>query len=250
MATGMLTSCAPARPKLVGEELGQSFVAGLMQEWSELSTHFTSVKGLAKVKVSTPEKSLNGTQVLLAERPDRLRAETLSPFGSPLLLLATDGEQLGVFLPSRSLFYAGAATPENLSRFVRIPLQLNDLVSVLLYQPPLIDAWNEVGFELEGSGWLVVRSGLSSRQELSFNHNRQLVEMSYYNHDTLLLKINYGNFSDAGARFPRSFAIELPEQKTHASLEFSEPEINAEMKFGIFQLTPPEGATIVSLDDE
>jgi outer membrane lipoprotein-sorting protein len=250
LMTTLLTACAPVRPKTVGEQMSQDFVAEFMQEWSENSARVTSVQGLAKVKVHSPDNKLNGTQVILAEKPDRLRAETLSPFGSPLLLLAADGDKLGVLLPSRNLYYTGAASPANLERFVRIPLRLADLVSVLLYQPPIIDARSEEGFELVEGGWLLIRRGSSHRQELTFNGERQLVEASYFDRDKLLMKITYGKFDEAGERFPLFFGIELPEQKTTASLEFSDPETNGKLKAGIFQLTPPAGVTIVSLDEE
>lgn len=256
MILSLLVSCAPVRPKLVGESVDQSFADGLMQEWFENSAQVTSVQGLAKVKVHTPEKTLSGTQVILAEKPNRLRAETLSPFGSPLLLLAADGKKLGVSLPSRNTFYTGEATAANLGRFVRIPLRLTDLVSVLLYQPPMIDALSEKAFELQKGGWLLVRYGPSRRQELIFNHARQLVEVSYYKQDEfykqdeLFLKINYGQFPEDGSRFPQLFSIELPEAKTTASLKFSDLEINGTLRPGIFQLSPPAGATVISLDNE
>jgi outer membrane lipoprotein-sorting protein len=250
LIVSLLASCAPVRPKLVGESVDQSFADGLMQEWFENSAQVTSVQGLAKVKVHTPEKSLNGTQVILAEKPNRLRAETLSPFGSPLLLLAADGKNLGVSLPSRNTFYTGESTAANLGRFVRIPLRLTDLISVLLYQPPMIDPLNEEAFELQQGGWLLVRYSPSRRQELTFNHAHQLVEVSYYNQDELFLKINYGQFSEDGSHFPQLFSIELPEAKTTASLKFSDLETNGTLRPGIFQLAPPEGATVISLDDK
>jgi len=250
LIVSLLASCAPVRPKLVGESIDQSFADGLMQEWFENSAQITSVQGLAKVKVHTPEKSLNGTQVILAEKPNRLRAETLSPFGSPLLLLAADGKKLGVSLPSRNTFYTGEATAANLGRFVRIPLRLTDLISVLLYQPPMIDVLSEEAFELQKGGWLLVRYGPLRRQELIFNHARQLVEVSYYKQEELFLKINYGQFPEDGDRFPQLFGIELPEAQTTASLKFSDLETNGTLRPGIFQLVPPEGATVVSLDDK
>jgi hypothetical protein len=244
------------RTNLVGEPISRSFADGLMQEWYENSAWVTSVQGLAKVKVHTPEKSLTGTQVILAEKPNRLRAETLSPFGSPLLLLAADGKKLGVSLPSRNIFYTGEATAANLGRFVRIPLRLTDLISVLLYQPPMIDVLNEEAFALQEGGWLVVRNSSLRRQELIFNHVRQLVEVSYYKQDEfykpdkLFLKINYGKFAEEGTPFPRLFGIELPEAEITASLRFSDLETNGVLRSGIFQLSPPKGATVVSLDDE
>ena len=246
----LLTSCAPVRPLLVGDQVSKRFASELMQEWSENSARIISVQGLAKVKVQSPENSLSGTQVILAEKPDRLRAETLSPFGSPLLLLAADGETLGVLLPSQNLFYTGVASPANLGRFARIPLRLSDLVSVLLYQPPIINARSDKAFELQEGGWLLVRNGSSRRQELTFNHERQLVEIRYYDSDKMLLKITYGKFSEEGDRFPLLFGIELPEQDTTASLEFSDLKTNGKLRPGIFQLTPPEGVTVIPLDEE
>ena len=246
----LVVSCAPMHPKLVGEPVNQSFANGLMQEWYENSAWVTSVQGLAKVKVHTPEKSLNGTQVILAEKPNRLRAETLSPFGSPLLLLAADGKKLGVSLPSRNIFYTGEATAANLGRFVRIPLRLTDLISVLLYQPPMMTVLSEEAFALQEGGWLLVRYSALRRQELIFNHARQLVEVSYYDGDKLFLKINYGKFPEEGGHFPHLFGIELPEAEITASLRFSDLETNGSLRSGIFQLTPPKGATVVSLDDE
>jgi outer membrane lipoprotein-sorting protein len=245
----LLTSCVPVRPLFVGKPVSQIFADGLMQDWSECSAKVTSVQGLAKVKVHTPDDSLNGTQVILAEQPDRLRAETLSPFGSPLLTLATDGEKLGVLLPSRNLFYTGASTAENLGRFVRIPMPLTDLLSVLLYQPPLIDARNEEAYELQENGWLLVRRNFSQRQELTFNSERQLIEVRYFEADSLFMKVHYGQFLKAGECFPQFYGIDLPGQKTVASLEFSDLQTNGELRPGIFQLTPPPGVTIVSLDE-
>jgi outer membrane lipoprotein-sorting protein len=256
LTISLLVSCVPVRPKLVGEPVNRSFADGLMQEWYENSAWVTSVQGLAKVKVHTPEKSLTGTQVILAEKPNRLRAETLSPFGSPLLLLAADGKKLGVSLPSRNIFYTGEASAANLGRFVRIPLRLTDLISVLLYQPPMIAVLSEKAFALQNGGWLLVRYSSLRRQELIFNHVRQLVEVSYYKQDEfykpdkLFMKINYGRFSEDGDHFPQLFNIELPEAKTTASLKFSDLETNGTLRPGIFQLTPPKGATVVSLDEE
>ena len=246
----LLAACAPARPKLVGDRMSQGFTDELMREWAERSAQIFSVQGLAKVKVSTPENSLNGTQVILAEKPDRMRAETLSPFGSPLLLLAADGENLGVLLPSQNLYYTGIASPANLGRFVRIPLQLSDLVSVLLYQPPIVKAWSVETFALQDGGWLLVRTGSLRRQELTFNHARQLVEVGYFDRDKLLLKITYGKFSEKEGGFPLLFGIDLPGQETMATLEFSDPETNGSLRPGIFQLTPPDGVTTVFLDEE
>ena len=138
----LLSSCAKLAPKLVGEPVSQDFAAGLMQEWLTSSEQYRSLSGLAKFSMVTPERSLNGSQVLLIEKPNSLRAEVLSLFGSPLLLLAANGDRLDALLPFENEFYTGSASAKNLGRFVRLPLKLEDLVNVLLYQPPIIAADN------------------------------------------------------------------------------------------------------------
>lgn len=246
----LLSACVPVPARMTGEQVSQSFADGLLQEWLDNSARFTSIQGLAKVRVRGPEKSLSGTQVIIAEKSDHLRAETLSPFGSPLLLLAADGDKLGVLLTAQNLYYTGTATPENLRRFIRIPLRLADLVSILLYQPPLINVKSAAAFQLEEGGWMLLCTAPPRRQELIFSPSRQLVEVRYFAQDNLFLKIAYGEFMEERDYFPSVFEIDLPEQQTTASLEFADPSINGELRPDIFQMTPPTGATVITLDDE
>ncbi len=248
-ASSLLISCAPVQPKPVTSPISPGFAHELIQSWHENYAHITSVQGLAKVKVQTTEKSLSGSQVILAEKPNRLRTETLSPFGSPLLILVTDDESLGVSVPGQNVFYSGAATAENLGRFVRIPLQVNDLVALLLYQPPLISVRSEEAFKIQNEGWLLIRHNETFRQELTFNSDRLLIAVSYYDNGELFLQLNYGNFASEEGFFPKHFGVDLPEQQITATLDFSDLQTNGKLKSGIFQLSPPEGATIVSLDE-
>lgn len=248
LLASVLAACAPARLPLLGEPVSPTFAEELMQAWSEQAAKVSSLQGLAKVKVQAPLNALNGSQVILAQKPDRLRAETLSPFGSPMLLLAADGGTLEVSLPGQNVYYTGAATPANLDLFVHMPLRLSDLVDVLLYQPPLITAWKEEAYSLQKGGWLLVRYGTLRRQELVFNPQRQLVEVSYYEDNDLFMKINYAQFPEQGERFPHQLNLEIPDNHTTISLEFSDLETNKELRPGIFQLEPPPGARMVYLN--
>jgi len=250
LVVSLLAACAPVRPNIIGEPVSQAVADGLMQEWSTHTNSLNSVQGLAKVNVQTPLDSVHGNQVILTEKPDHLRAETLSPFGTSMMLLAADGTTLGVSLPSQNLFYTGDATPENLDLFVHLPLRLRDLVEVLLYQPPILNSWKEEAFTLQDGGWLLIRQGTSQRQELVFNPARQLVEVSYFMHNDMFLKISYARFPNQGEPFPRLLKLEIPEKQATISLEFSDLELNAKIRNGIFQLAPPPGAKVVYLPSE
>ena len=244
----LLTSCAPLRPDL-GEPVSQSFVDGLIQEWHDNAALISSVQGLAEVKVKAPMTSINGVQVVIAEKPDKLRAETLSPLGLPLVSLTTADGQLGVYLVAQNLYYTGAATPENLEQFVHIPLNVSDLVSLLLYQPPLIEAWKEEAFNLKDGGWLLVRHGSLKRQELVFDLGRRLVEVAYFKNNNLQIKAAYAKFSEQDALYPALLALEIPEKYATVSLDFSDVETNGRLRSGVFEVKAPAGAKVVYLPE-
>ncbi len=246
----LLSACAPLQSKFSGTAVNDEVGQSLLQGWQEHSALVHSVQGLAKVKVRTEEGSRSGTQVILAEQPGHLRAETLSPFGTPLLTLAANSERLSVLMPTQNRYYTGKASAENLGRFARIPLRLEDLVSVLLYQAPLIIAHAEETFALDRGGWLLIRSNANHRQELEFDSDRNLEEVRYFDSDELFLKISYARFDDQEPRFPSAFGIEIPKLQTTASLEFSELSTNREFLPGIFELKPPAGVTVIALDPE
>lgn len=244
-----LCACAPLPSRLAGTPVAPEIGDALLADWRQAAVDLSSLQGLARVKAQTAEGSLNATQVLVASRPDRLRAETLSPFGTPLLLLAADGARLGVSVPSRGTFYTGVPSPENLGRFFRIPLQLEELIDVLLYRAPLPEAVERQVFTLEAGGWLMVRRSPGRHQELRFDDRRRLIEVRYYADGQLFLEVGYGGFAD-DERLPRQVAILLPELETSASLVFGEnPYLGGDLRPELFQLAPPAGATIVSLDD-
>ena len=244
----LLSSCAPLRPEL-GKPVSQSFADGLIQEWHDNAAQISSVQGLAEVRVKAPMTSINGVQVVIAEKPDKLRAETLSPLGMPMVSLTTANGQLGVLLTAQNLYYTGVATPENLEQFINIPVDVSDLVSLLLYQPPLIEVWKEEAFNLKEGGWLLVRHGTLKRQELVFDQGRQLVEVSYYRNNDLLIKAAYAKFIEQGMRYPALLTLEIPKKYATVRLDFSDVETNGQLRSGIFEIKAPVGAKIVYLPE-
>ena len=244
----LLSSCAPVRPDL-GKPVSQSFADGLKQEWHNNTALISSVQGLAEVKVKAPMTSINGVQVVIAEKPDKLRAETLSPFGTPLVTLTTADGQLGVLLAAQNIYYTGAASPKNLEQFVHIPLDVPDLVSLLLYQPPLIEAWKEEASNLKDGGWLLVRHGTLQRQELVFDQGRHLVEVAYFKDNNLMVRAAYAKFSEQGALYPTLLTLEIPEKYATVSLDFSDVVTNGQLQPGVFEVRAPVGAKVVYLPE-
>ena len=244
----VLSGCATlpvSQPEtLAAGETGHTLLA----EWLQHSAQPQSVQGVAKVRVQTPQRTLNGTQVIVAGAPDQLRAETLSPFGTPLLVLAANGTQLAVLLPGDNLFYHGQATPENLGRFTRLPLRLADLVGILLSRPPLLTYQQLDAFALAEGGWRIELAAGQRRQLLHFDAALRLVEVHYLTAGVLQLQLVYGDYAESGDNLPRRIELKLPLQQTQASLLFNELEADRQLLPALFTLEPPPGATIIGLD--
>jgi hypothetical protein len=245
----VLTACvprppAPAVPAVALQVSEEILLEGLAQN----ARAFQSLQGLAKVRVNAGGKSLSGTQVLLAEKPDRFRAETLSPFGQPLLLMATDGQEMDVMIPSEGRFYRGEASPKNVQRFTRLPLQVTDLVHLLLYETPVIGHGERTLAAGEEGDYLLTLFGESGRlQRLRFDAALHLVESAYFRDDVLQLRVTYDQFQGDLHPFPRTVFLEMPALKAEGSLAFSEVRTNVAIPPERFTLSPSPGMEVLPI---
>lgn len=209
----------------------------------EINAHtFENLRGLAKVRVRTGEDRLSGSQVLLAEKPDRFRVEVLGLFGQPWLVMVSDGSNLQALLPGENRFLEGPASPENLQRFTRLPLKVTDLVHLLLYQVPLIGGSKTQAVPLaDGGSRLLLAGENGARQEVDFDPDRRMIASRYMDSGEVWLEIRYGEFSEAVPDFPRQLQLQLPRRGIEAEVEFSELQLNTSLPQERFRLNPPPG---------
>jgi outer membrane lipoprotein-sorting protein len=239
----LLASCAP-RPR-APLPVTPGMEHALLDRVTEIGGAFGSLQGVARVKVELGGKSMASTQVLLAEKPDRLRAEVLSPFGQPVLLAASDGVEISLLVPSKSKFYRGAASEQNLRRVFRVPLRLTDLVHILLYQVPM-GAYDSRKLTVNDQGeYVLTLSGPGERrEELLFDSERHLVGANYFLGAEALLRVDYGKFTTGNPAFPESVSLQMPAQEASASVVFSDVKTNVTIPAERFQLTPPAGVKV------
>jgi len=246
LLTLLLAACAPRPLPPVGVPPTTEEV--LLERLAESATAFGSLEGIAKLKIETAERSQTVTEVLIAEKPDRLRLETLNPFGfgQPLLTMATDGRQIDVFVPGEGKLYRDEVTLENLQRMTRLPLQLTDLVHLLLYQVPVIGHERRTVSPLDGGEVLLtLHGGGGRRQELCFDPQLRLVGASYYRGEELLLKVRYGEFTGDSRPFPKAASLVMPATSTSATVAFSDVRTNVVIPAERFRLTPPPGVEVL-----
>jgi len=237
----LLGACAVPRPAPVVPTADRDQLVGRLQQ---LARAYSSLRGLAKVRLATGEGVRTSSQVLIAERPDRFRVEVLAMFGTPLAILASDGSLFSAYLPGRSEFYRGPASADNLRRFIRLPLAARDLVGLLLYQPPLLENRDSWAVTTPQGPQLILENASGAHQEIEFDSGLRVVASRYFDAEgTLQLSARYDQFASESG-FPSRMQLQLPGEELTAEIEFSELEINAAIDAGLFRLAPPAGLEV------
>jgi hypothetical protein len=98
-----------------------------------------SVNGEARTLVETPDGSGRLTQFVVAERPNRFRIESLSFFGSPLAVMASDGQTFRLHDLENGQFFEQPADAASLARLVPLRIPVAELVDLLVGTPPLLE---------------------------------------------------------------------------------------------------------------
>lgn len=211
------------------------------------------VKGIAKIKVESPEETFSVKELIIAQAPDRLRLETLSPLGQPGFYAATDGQDLFLFAPSENTYYRGAATPRNLGLIIPLRLGVEDMVSVIRGRVPLIayDA-DHLRCAVEEAGYVLQLKGRdeNTTQVLTFSRDgMRVVTSETYGREGLTCSIRYADYEPAGSIvFPRTITVSLPSEGTTVRIHYKTVELPPEIDSSFFRLSVPQGAKIVPLE--
>ena len=102
IAVFSLISCAAKKEAAIIEDQDTS---AILEKISLHESAIRSLKGLAKVKIKTPENKISYTQVTIAKRPDLLRLEALNPFGKTVGFISSDGINIYIISPSERATY-------------------------------------------------------------------------------------------------------------------------------------------------
>ena len=130
---GCATIVGPTAPSLPGKQ----WEAGeLIKSLTQRQEQLRSVRALARVDYAGP-KGKNGFQeAILVQRPNRLRLETLSFLGSILIVTVNDKEIVG-YHPREGVYVRGQRSKANIVRYTQIPLELDEITTLLVGLPPV-----------------------------------------------------------------------------------------------------------------
>ena len=206
---------------------------------------FRSLRALASVYYSGTDGSGGFQEVVLVQRPQRVRLETLSPLGVVLLVTA-DGDEISGFHPREGLFFRGRSSKQNLLRYTQIPLELGELTSLLMGLPPF-----EARGLWEGNGSSIMRElGGGWKETISF-HSTLEIPTDWRRTDPegkVELKAQFADFSSSAGYFPLKIFLEAPPQQKRLQIRYDEPDLNIELAPGLFVQEKPENAKEVPLE--
>ncbi|MDX2495763.1 MAG: hypothetical protein QNK27_12440 [Desulfuromusa sp.] len=221
----------------------------LLAKLASESGRYSSLDGTANVSLKRGEKYLSSQQFLLIQKPNRLRADVLTGFGQLVLQIASDGKKLSAFLnttvPGR--FLRGPASYENMFRFIKVPLAVEDLLTLLLYDPPLI-AHQHSSVSVSSGGLTLTLMGINNRQELLFDRQLRLMGCRYSRSGEMFLSVDFKNLSGIDM-FPHQVVIDIPLEQTRVNVEFSDLQVNASIDAARFALKEHANIPIEILPD-
>jgi Domain of unknown function (DUF4292) len=241
-----LAGCAtvsPPEPQLPAPKWES---AELIKSIAQRREQVRSVRALARVDYAGPDGKHGFQEAVVVQRPDRLRLETLSPLGAVLIFTANDKEIVG-YHPREGVFVRGRRSKENLLRYTKIPLELDEITSVLVGLPPVDPSapWKQEG------NTLIFSPDGRKKDALAFESQQPVpTKWERFNASGAVeLSALFSDYiSTPAGLFPSKISIEAPLQKRKLEIRYQEPELNGKIPSSDFTQQKPPHAQEVPIE--
>jgi len=232
-------------------DLGQPPVAGwttdkLVGILAQRDQQFQSLRSLASVHYRGPEGTQGFQEAVLVQRPDKARLETLTLLGA-ILIVTVNADQIAGLHPREGLYLRGKSSKENLFRYTRIPLELQEMTRLLIGLPPVMIA---ADWQIGGSSLYRDLNG-QGKEIVVFDLARE-VPIRWYrlgSDGSPELSASFDNFSSTPVGlFPSKISLEAAAEKRSLEIVYQEPEVNVAIEPSLFVLEKPASAQEVPIE--
>jgi hypothetical protein len=205
---------------------------------TQRNQQFRSLRALARVDYVGPNAKQNFQEAIVVQRPDRLRLETLTFLGAILIVTVNNQEMIG-YQPREGVFVRGKASREAIARFTQIPLEPDEITTLLIGLPP-VDT--NAPWKQEGNTLLFSPNG-RARDRVAF----EIAQPAPSKWERLNsvgdveLAVSFLDYSQISAGlFASRMQIEAPLRKIKLEIRMQDPELNGPMTDDLFtQQKPP-----------
>jgi hypothetical protein len=231
------------RPELPALPADDPRPAAWLERAAALAASRTALRASARVSMAGRHGEAFTRQLVLLERPARLRLEVLGVLGQRVAVLATDGAHYDLYRAERPALESGDVHPGILYEVAGIPVTPEEAVRVALGSP---FAPGDAAPAPDGTAALpdgAVRVALLApqgdlRRTLEFAPGGEL--RRFFVHDPAgarLLDVHYRDFRDVGgAPFAHEIEVELPASRSRAAIQLQDVELNPTLPAELFRL--------------
>jgi hypothetical protein len=207
--------------------------AALSAGLHELAASRVGLRASGRVRSEGVGPSGFGKQLLLVERPARLRIEVLGPLAQRVMVLATDGERYSLYRAGQPGLERGDVHPAVLAEAAGLPLTPDAAAALLLAAPLPPGGPPEHAFEAEDGalslGW--------ADQTLDFDAAGRLVALAFHPGGQEVLGARWSEWHQVTeSAFPHRLEIELFEPAQRWQLDYQQIELNPLLTPGLFEL--------------
>jgi outer membrane lipoprotein-sorting protein len=211
-----------------------------------------SLRAVARVTVTSAQGRYSTRQTFLWRRPARLRLDTLSLFGQPVMSLVADAVQASIYYPAEGAFFQGPASAGTLARVVGLPLDVEEVAPLLMgyIRPVPTQQVSTIHLQadesmlllrfLDGAGGLIQDAWVDPDQLLP----RRVLR--YTKRGIATVDITYSDIKLLTETFPAPhvLAIWLPHAETEVRIQFLTVDLNPALSPTVFHLSAPAGMLI------
>ena len=218
---------------------------------------YDSLRGTARLSVSSIEEKYSVTELILAKKPGFLRLESIGPMGETILFLATDRKKVYIYSPMENRYYHGLASRKNLSLIIPLPFKSTDIVELLQGRIDLTQYYpTEMSFDLEKEVYtLTLMPDVSGRGRAYLKVDARtfyILEMKLYDTDNnLIIDGAFSHFeiiSDSVFPMLISYRVPGPLSFVKIVIDYKEVKLNAFIEDSRFSIDAPRGVQEIDVD--
>lgn len=238
LAVVALAGCHLQGPRPLGPATVDDLLAGLAARRAAV----TSMR--ARVSVKAGLAGMWTREALVVQRPAGVRIDVLSPFGLAVAV-GTNGSVLWAFPPAEGARYEGPASPENLARFLGVPVAVPDLIDILMGLPPARTVVGPVHMETTREREYRLTLPLDDgTQTLWFTGDPVvLTRAEEVRSSGPVLRVAFGDWQ---AALPRTLEVTVPSTGAAVHLAYDAVELNAGVDPTVF--APPPATRVLPLE--
>jgi outer membrane lipoprotein-sorting protein len=225
--------------------------AGLLFERvSKAQANVVSLQGDAKLRVESPQGSGTLSMFVALSRPGLLHFETFDFFNRPVAALTANGERFGLYQTEGNAWYEGPSSPQNISRFLPVVLPSEELVAVMLGQVPFIPAERMTLSLDREEGVYVLTLYRGAITQVLHVHTKYLRVLRSEVRGAPAYDLALEDYEQKEAVvFPKKVKLLVDRANTSLEVRYTDITLNASPDLTLFELTAPEGAKVVPVDE-